>query len=156
MDSAGGYFSGHNSQGIWIMNSDIKALLQIWSFQFFLSMGAVLSVAIALTIGVLLTHWIYLCARNIESKPTSSSFPKTILRLSGFQALIAGVALVPFIHHRSILSTYWPCVETASLYAFHPACQCPAYRCSTFEFRFSIMPMNGSQAWPRLLSISLH
>jgi hypothetical protein len=79
------------------MSSDISVLLQIWSLQFFLSMGAVLSVAVALTIGVLLTHWIYLCARNIESKPTSSSFPKTILRLSGFQALIAGVALVPVI-----------------------------------------------------------
>jgi len=79
------------------MNPDIAPLLQLWSFQFFLSMGAVLSVAIALTIGVLLTHWIYLCARNIESKPTSQSFPKTILRLSGFQALVAGVALVPFI-----------------------------------------------------------
>jgi hypothetical protein len=78
------------------MNSDIKPLLQIWSFQFFLSMGSVFSVAIALTIGVLLTHWIYLCARNIESKPTSPSLPKTILRLSGFQALVAGVVLVPF------------------------------------------------------------
>jgi hypothetical protein len=69
--------------------------LKIWSLQFFLSMGTVLSVAIALTIGVLLTHWIYLCARNIESKPTPSSFPKAILRLSGFQALVAGVVLVP-------------------------------------------------------------
>ena len=79
------------------MNPDIAPLLQLWSFQFFLSMGAVLSVAIALTIGVLLTHWIYLCARNIESKPTSPSFPKTILRLSVFQALVAGVVLVPFV-----------------------------------------------------------
>jgi hypothetical protein len=78
------------------MSSDISVLLQMWSLQFFLSMGAVLSVAIALTIGVLLTHWIYLCARNIESEPTSLSFPKAILRLSGFQALVAGVALVPF------------------------------------------------------------
>jgi hypothetical protein len=78
------------------MNSDIKALLQIWSFQFFLSMGTVLSVAIALTVGVLLTHWLYLCARNIESKPTPLSFPKAVLRLSGFQALVAGVVLVPF------------------------------------------------------------
>ena len=97
VDRAGGYFSGHNIQGIWIMSPDITLLLRVWSFQFLLSMGAVLSVAIALTIGVLLTHWIYLCARNIESKPTSLSFPKTILRLSGFQALVAGVVLVPFI-----------------------------------------------------------
>lgn len=87
---------GNTNQVIYIMSSDIKPLLQIWSFQFFLSMGAVLSVGIALTIGVLLTHWIYLCARNIESKPTSLSFPKTILRLSGFQALVVGVVLVPF------------------------------------------------------------
>jgi len=79
------------------MNPDITLLLQLWSFQFFLSMGAVLSLAIALTVGVLITHWLYLCARNIESGPTPASFPKTILRLSGFQALVAGVALVPFI-----------------------------------------------------------
>jgi hypothetical protein len=79
------------------MSSDIKALLQIWSLQFFLSMGAVVSLAIALTVGVLLTHWLYLCSRTIEAEPTPASFPKAILRLSGFQALVAGVALVPFI-----------------------------------------------------------
>jgi hypothetical protein len=79
------------------MSSDIKLLLQMWSFQFFMSMGAVVSVAIALTVGVLLTHWIYRCARNIEAKPTSPSFPKTILRLSGFQALVAGIVAVPFV-----------------------------------------------------------
>ena len=79
------------------MSSDIKALLQIWSLQFFLSMGAVVSVAIALTVGVLLTHWLYLCTRTIESKPTPASFPKAILNLSSFQALVAGVAFVPFI-----------------------------------------------------------
>ena len=79
------------------MSSDIKALLQIWSLQFFLSMGAVVSLAIALTVGVLLTHWLYLCTRTIESEPTPASFPKAILRLSRFQALVAGVALVPFI-----------------------------------------------------------
>jgi len=78
------------------MSSDIVFLLQIWYFQFFISMGGVLSAAVPLTIGVLLTHWLYLCARNIESKPTPLSFPKTILRLSGFQALVAGAALVPF------------------------------------------------------------
>ncbi len=79
------------------MSSDIKALLQIWSLQFSLSMGGVLSVAIPLTVGLLITHWLYLCARGIESEPTPASFPKSILKLSGFQALVAGVALVPFI-----------------------------------------------------------
>jgi hypothetical protein len=79
------------------MNPDIEALLQIWSLQFSLSMGAVLSVAIALTVGLLMTHWLYLCAHSIESEPTPASFPKAILKLSGFQALIAGVVMVPFI-----------------------------------------------------------
>jgi hypothetical protein len=97
MDRDGGYFSGHNCQGLGTMSPNITLVLQLWSFQFFLSMGTVISAAIALTVGVLLTHWIYLCARNIESKPTSPSFPKTLLRLSGFQALVAGVALVPFL-----------------------------------------------------------
>ena len=78
------------------MSSDINFLLWVWYFQFFISMGGVLSAAFSLAIGVLLTHWLYLCARNIESKPTPSSFPKAILRLSGFQALVAGVVLVPF------------------------------------------------------------
>jgi hypothetical protein len=77
------------------MSPNISGLLQLWSFQFFLSMGGALSGATALGVGVLLTHWIYLCARNIESQPTSASFSKTLLRLSGFQALVAGVVLVP-------------------------------------------------------------
>ena len=97
MDGAGGCSSGNTGQGIRTMSSDIAPLLQIWSLQFFLSLGSVISLAIVLTIDVLLTHWLYLCTRNIESKPTSSSFPKTLLRLSGFQALVAGVVLVPFI-----------------------------------------------------------
>jgi hypothetical protein len=79
------------------MSSDFNSLLWVWYFQFFISMGGVVSVAFSLTIGVLLTHWLYLCARNIESKPTPLSLPKSILRLSGFQALVAGVVLVPFI-----------------------------------------------------------
>jgi hypothetical protein len=79
------------------MSSDIKGLLHVWSLQFFLSMGSVVSVAVALTVGLLLTHWLYLCARTIESKPTPASFPKALLRLSGFQALVAGVVLVPFV-----------------------------------------------------------
>lgn len=79
------------------MSSDIKGLLHVWSLQFFLSMGAVVSVAVALTVGLLLTHWLYLCARAIDSKPTPASFPRAILRLSGFQALVAGVVLVPFV-----------------------------------------------------------
>ena len=80
------------------MSSDISLLplIWVWYFQFFISMGGVLSAAVPLTIGVLLTHWLYRCARNIESKPTPPSFPKAILRLSGFQALVAGVVLVPF------------------------------------------------------------
>jgi hypothetical protein len=49
------------------MSSDILSLMQIWYFQFFISMGGVLSAAVPLSIGVLLTHWLYLCARNIES-----------------------------------------------------------------------------------------
>jgi hypothetical protein len=77
------------------MSSDIYPLLQIWYFQFIISMGGVLSAAVPLTIGVLLTHWLYLCARNIELKPTPLSFSKTILRLSGFQALVVGAVLVP-------------------------------------------------------------
>ncbi len=79
------------------MSSDIKALLHLWSLQFSLSMGSVLSVAIPLTVGLLITHWLYLCARGIESEPTPASFPKAILKLSGFQALVAGVVLVPLI-----------------------------------------------------------
>ncbi len=79
------------------MSSDMKVLLQIWSLQFSLSMGAVLSVAVVLTVDLLLTHWLYLCARTIESKSTPASFPKAILRLSGFQALVAGAVLVPFV-----------------------------------------------------------
>lgn len=78
------------------MNSDINPLLSVWYLQFWISMGSVLSAAVPLAVGVLLTHWFYLCARNIESKPTPLSFPKAFLRLSGFQALVAGVALVPF------------------------------------------------------------
>jgi hypothetical protein len=79
------------------MSPGITPLLQLWSFQFFFSMGGVLSGALALSVGVLLTHWIYLCARNIESKPTPPSFSRTILKLSSFQALVAGVVLVPSI-----------------------------------------------------------
>ena len=77
------------------MSSDTTYFLHLWYFQFFISMGGVLSAAIPLAIGVLFTHWLYVCARGIEAKPTPTSFPKTILKLSGFQALVAGAALVP-------------------------------------------------------------
>lgn len=74
-------------------------LPQIWSWYagFFVSMGMVLALATALTLGILLTHWLYLCASTIESKPTPLSYPRALVRLSGFQALVIGVMLVPFV-----------------------------------------------------------
>ena len=81
------------------MSSDIALLPQVWHwyYGFFVSMGSVFAVAVALAVGVLLTHWLYLCSRRIELKPTPSSYPRAMLRLSGFQALIMGAVLVPFI-----------------------------------------------------------
>ncbi len=81
------------------MSSDIALLPQIryWYLGFFVSMGSLFAVAAALAVGVLLTHWLYLCAHTIESKSTPLSYPRAIVRLSGFQALVAGAVLVPFV-----------------------------------------------------------
>ena len=72
---------------------------QFWHsyYSFFVSLGSVLAVAAAFTFAILVTHWLYLRSRSIESKPTPSSYPRAMLRLSGFQALIMGAVLVPFI-----------------------------------------------------------
>ena len=70
---------------------------QIWNWYvgFFVSMGAVLSVAIAFTFAVLLIHWLYFCAWNIESEPTPLSLYRALFRLSAFQAVVLGTVLVP-------------------------------------------------------------
>jgi hypothetical protein len=69
---------------------------QIWNWYvgFFISMGAILSVAIAFTFAVLLIHWLYLCARNIASEPTPLSLHRALFRLSAFQAIVLGAVLV--------------------------------------------------------------
>jgi hypothetical protein len=79
-------------------SNTMTLLPQIWSwyYGFCISMGLILSAAIAFSFAVLSTHWLYLCARRIESKPTSPSFSTTLIRLSGFQALVAGAVIVPF------------------------------------------------------------
>ena len=80
------------------MNSGLTLLPQVWSWYvgFFVSMGSVIAVAMAFIFAVITTHWLYLCAHRIESKPTSPSFSRTMVRLSAFQALVIGVILVPF------------------------------------------------------------
>ena len=62
-------------EGIRPMNSGITLLPKIWHwyYGFLLSMGGVFAGATALAVGVLLTHWLYLCSRRIEPKPTPSS-----------------------------------------------------------------------------------
>ena len=136
LDNTGDLILNCSNESVWSMSSDIFFLMQIWYFQFFISMGGVLSAAVPLTIGVLLTHWLYLCARKIESKPTPSSFPKTILRLSGFQALVAGAVLVPFC----TIGLFYLLIDL--MWKFAPAMppppyRCPVYKCASYGFRFS-------------------
>ena len=73
----------------------LQPLIWAWYVGFYLSMGMVLAVWVAFAFAILLIHWLYLCARRVESEPTPSSFPTAMLRLTGFQALVAGAVLVP-------------------------------------------------------------
>jgi hypothetical protein len=70
---------------------------QLWNWYavFFYTMGAVLSLAGGLVFAVLACHWLYLCAKNIESQPTPAALIPAILKLSAFQALILGAVMVP-------------------------------------------------------------
>jgi hypothetical protein len=79
------------------MSSGIGISPQIWNWYaaFFVSMGMVIAMAIAFTFAVLTIHQLYLCSRNLTSKPTPSSLNKVFLHLSVFQALAVGAILVP-------------------------------------------------------------
>ena len=92
-----------------------------WYYGFFVSMGSLLAVATAFVFAVLVTHWLYLCARRIESKPTSPSFSTTMMRLSGFQALVTGRCTRAFRRHYPLLSPFSACVEARSGHALHAA-----------------------------------
>ncbi len=78
-------------------SSSLELSPQIWNWYvgFFETMGAVFSLAMALASAVLIIHWLYICAQNLESEPTPTAFIPAVLRLSAFQALILGAFLVP-------------------------------------------------------------
>jgi len=79
-----------NSSGL-----ELSPQIWNWSVGFFGTMGAVVSLASALTFAVLVIHWLYLCAGKLESQSTPRSLIPAVLRLSAFQALILGAFLVP-------------------------------------------------------------
>ncbi len=70
---------------------------QLWNWYagFFISMGAVLSLAAAFVFAVITCHWLYCCARDIESQPTPLALLPAVLKLTVFQALVLGAFLIP-------------------------------------------------------------
>jgi hypothetical protein len=77
--------------------SGIELTPQIWNWWagFFISMGSVLALAIALAAAVFISHWLYLRAKKIESEPTPISPGGAIFKLSAFGALALGAVLIP-------------------------------------------------------------
>ena len=73
----------------------LSPVLWNWWVAFYISMGAMLSLAVALAVAVFLGHWLYRCARKIKSESTPTSPARAAFKLSAFGALVLGAALIP-------------------------------------------------------------
>lgn len=94
---------------------ELSPQLWNWYVGFFISMGAVFSLACALVFAVITCQWLYLCARNIESQPIPKALLPAVLKLTAFQALVLGAFLIPL----GVIVIYY--LFSALLWALAPA-----------------------------------
>jgi hypothetical protein len=74
---------------------ELSPQLWNWWVGFYLTMGAMLSLAVALVVAVLIGHLLYRLARKIEMEPVPQSPGWASLKLSAFGALALGAVLIP-------------------------------------------------------------
>lgn len=83
---------------------EISSLVWNWCVQFFLTMGLVAGAALSFALGLLLTDWLYVRAKNIESLPVPpDNYWHARRNLTRFKAIALGVFLTPFV---SVISYY--------------------------------------------------